>query len=74
MVEFPILFSLSFRDPVFVLNCTSVVTTIDVPAPPEDLRYLEKTATSVVIAWGPPLNDGGSPIIDEIIEVGAKTK
>lgn len=38
------------------------------PTSPEKFHYTERTKSSITLAWKPPRNDGGSPIIGYIIE------
>lgn len=47
-------------------DCT--ITMQDVPAPPESVDVNEIFATSCCVAWKPPKDDGGSPIMKYIIE------
>ena len=41
---------------------------LDKPQPPTNLTVTETTPESVTLTWTPPSDDGGSPVIDYIIE------
>lgn len=38
------------------------------PSYPEKFHYTERTKNSITLAWKPPRNDGGSPIIGYYVE------
>lgn len=38
------------------------------PSYPEKFHYTERTKNSITLAWRPPRNDGGSPIIGYFVE------
>lgn len=38
------------------------------PGPPTSVKFSEVFATSVKVAWEPPLKDGGSPITHYIVD------
>lgn len=41
---------------------------LDVPSPPQDLDVTDVYATSCVVKWKTPKDDGGSPLIQYVIE------
>ena len=47
----------------------SVCVFVEVPSPPLGLRYDEVTKSSVELAWDSPNCDGGSPILNYVIEI-----
>lgn len=38
------------------------------PTSPERFHYTERTKTSISLAWRPPRNEGGSPILGYFVE------
>lgn len=38
------------------------------PSYPEKFHYTERTKNSITLAWKPPRNDGGSPVIGYFVE------
>lgn len=38
------------------------------PSYPEKFHYTERTKDSITLAWKPPRNDGGSPVIGYFVE------
>mmetsp|Transcript_11159 Transcript_11159/g.29334 ORF Transcript_11159/g.29334 Transcript_11159/m.29334 type:complete len:882 (-) Transcript_11159:2844-5489(-) len=50
-------------------NIATGSTQIDFPAAPTHLHYTSKSASSITVAWDTPIHDGGSPVLEEIIEV-----
>lgn len=38
------------------------------PSCPEKFHYTERTKNSITLAWKPPRNDGGSPVIGYFVE------
>ena len=46
----------------------SVVASTGPPSYPEKFHYTERTKNSITLAWRPPRNDGGSPVIGYFVE------
>lgn len=49
-------------------HCDSILTFAAVPERPEDLGVKEVTKDSVTLTWNPPKYDGGSEIINYVLE------
>lgn len=49
-------------------NLTTQFYVLDVPSPPQDLDVTDVYATSCVVKWKTPKDDGGSPLIQYVIE------
>jgi len=45
------------------------VCSVDVPKEPKNLEVVNTDASSVAICWQPPEKDGGSPLINYVIEM-----
>lgn len=52
----------------FLLNMDLLPYVLGPPSYPEKFHYTERTKNSITLAWKPPRNDGGSPVIGYFVE------
>lgn len=50
------------------LFCNSVFHPVDKPGPPRNITARNVTDSSCVLRWSPPEHDGGSDIVNYIVE------
>jgi alpha-tubulin suppressor-like RCC1 family protein len=50
------------------LELAGSVTPSVAPSPPTALQFVSKTATSLTVTWTAPIDNGGSPVTDYIVE------
>uniref|UniRef100_A0A3P8YZQ6 Immunoglobulin like and fibronectin type III domain containing 1, tandem duplicate 4 n=1 Tax=Esox lucius TaxID=8010 RepID=A0A3P8YZQ6_ESOLU len=60
---------IQLTNPYGTIEATSRLNVLDKPGPPEGpVKILETTSTLIELQWGAPMDDGGSPVTNYIIE------
>ncbi|XP_010866615.2 immunoglobulin-like and fibronectin type III domain-containing protein 1 isoform X2 [Esox lucius] len=60
---------IQLTNPYGTIEATSRLIVLDKPGPPEGpVKILETTSTLIELQWGAPMDDGGSPVTNYIIE------
>ncbi|CAF4929782.1 unnamed protein product, partial [Rotaria sp. Silwood1] len=59
-------------EPLILEQPVKLTRKIDVPEPPSKLDVIAKTDSSITLQWEMPRNDGGSPLIEYLLEMRDK--